>query len=566
MPRGKFIQSMITNVLAICFAAAINLLALYCVTKAREHTTPPGTPPTVVAYNATASTVAAIWLCVQVYIISALKASRPQLQFPAILWTIFTVVSMTYAVMFPTMTVAIGFMETLITAFMAGFGLATAVHFVIFPLSSRTVVFKEMAAYLQLLNGCLKLQTAYMSSLETVDPVELKAKHDKQVENERLTKHKKKNVHIPTILETPPLVKLRETRDKLLDLHSKLSADITPAKRDIAWGNLESHDLTVAWTHMRRIFLPVLGCLSMVEMLEGLAKKLHWTDEDATVEDKVARHHQLDNVHFLLKELHGPFASTTAILDEAFQHVMLTLEFTKPPKSKKSDVESAEHGKPGTTGFAAVFKQKVDDYHSTKQQTLKDWAHEHDIDLPSDFFESSFVCPQELLDKDEPVRERHQRQLFFILYLVYLLGRTCTSVLELVLWVDQRKQDGVLNKSKLIFPGSKTLYKWFWSVLGPEDFTSETSYNADTSQGIANDLYLGEEFQRARDPEHLPPQDRLERIGDALRGIPKFFRSRPSMFALRVVAATMTIGIVAYIRQTQTFFLQQRLLWVRSGN
>lgn len=45
LPRGVFIQTMTMNVLAICVAASINLLALYCAVQARIHTTPAGVPP-----------------------------------------------------------------------------------------------------------------------------------------------------------------------------------------------------------------------------------------------------------------------------------------------------------------------------------------------------------------------------------------------------------------------------------------------------------------------------------------------------------------------------------------
>jgi hypothetical protein len=55
---------------------------------------------------------------------------------------------MSYGPTFPSMTYAISFAKRLIEAFLTGFGLATATHFFIFPLSSRTVVFKEMTGYL----------------------------------------------------------------------------------------------------------------------------------------------------------------------------------------------------------------------------------------------------------------------------------------------------------------------------------------------------------------------------------------------------------------------------------
>lgn len=146
MPRGKFIQNMTLIVIGVCLGAAVNLLALYCATRARANTAAPGAPPT--AYNASASAVCAIWLMVQVYLVNYLRSARPQFQFPAIVYSIFAIVSMSYGPTFPTMTYCISFMQRLIEAFLTGFGLATAVHFFVFPVSSRTVVFKEMTGYI----------------------------------------------------------------------------------------------------------------------------------------------------------------------------------------------------------------------------------------------------------------------------------------------------------------------------------------------------------------------------------------------------------------------------------
>lgn len=146
MPRGKFIQTMSLNVLGVCLGAAVNLLALYTAVQARMNTAAPGAPPN--AYNSSASAVCAIWFMVQIYLINYLRAARPQFQFPAIVYSIFAIVAMSYGPTFPSMTYAISFSKRLIEAFFTGFGLATATHFFIFPLSSRTVIFKEMTGYL----------------------------------------------------------------------------------------------------------------------------------------------------------------------------------------------------------------------------------------------------------------------------------------------------------------------------------------------------------------------------------------------------------------------------------
>jgi len=79
------------------------------------------------------------------------------------------------------------------------------------------------------------------------------------------------------------------------------------------------------------------------------------------------------------------------------------------------------------------------------------------------------MAPEKMYIADEHVRERNQRSLFFTLYLEYLLWRVGRAVLDLIMYVDKRKQDGAFRRSKVIFPGSKTLYNWLKAIVGRED-------------------------------------------------------------------------------------------------
>ena len=314
------------------------------------------------------------------------------------------------------------------------------------------------------MNGVLKLQTAYMGSLQAFDPAKAvnQANSNDKKDDKKKRKKKKIDEHTDDILSTPPAIKLRETQNKLLELHAKLSGDVTSAKREIAFGKLESHDITELWRLLRLAFLPVVGLSSMINILERLAVELQWNKsaDELTTEEKEARDHQLDHMHFLMNRLHNPMGQMVGSLDGAFQHILLTLEFEKPDKKQKQpDVESKgdEPAKPGTPGFAAVFKQQTDNFYESKQKTLLEWCKEHNIELPPDFFESSFVAPENISYPEASVRERRQRQLFFILYVEYLLWRCSRSMLDVILYVDKRKQEGALDKSKVIFPGSKTI-------------------------------------------------------------------------------------------------------------
>lgn len=107
MPRAKFIQTMLLNIIGICIGACVALLSIYCSVQARAHTTAhqagaskpatggPSPGAAVVPYNSSASAVCAIWLFFNIYASNTLRALKPQLQFPVIMYSIFANVAST---------------------------------------------------------------------------------------------------------------------------------------------------------------------------------------------------------------------------------------------------------------------------------------------------------------------------------------------------------------------------------------------------------------------------------------------------------------------------------------
>ena len=162
---------------------------------------------------------------------------------------------------------------------------------------------------------------------------------------------------------------------------------------------------------------------------------------------------------------------------------------------------------------------------------------------------------------DEAVPDKLRNQLFFVLHMEYMLFRAGKATLDMVLFADKVKQDGKLNHSKFIFPGSRALYKWVGATFGREDIAKNSEYLTDMEDSAMQTLYMGAAFGKRIDPEHLPPRNIGEKIGDKIRKIPNFFRTPASAFGFRVTCASMSIAIINYLHDTQQFFQEQRLLW-----
>jgi hypothetical protein len=411
------------------------------------------------------------------------------------------------------------------------------------------------------LDGMLKAQTAYMESLESIDPVAMRQKQLDDEKNNPKKGKKDNSAHGP--LDTPAAARMRGTFNKLMELHTKLNADITPAKREPAIGKLSSKDITLMWKQLRLIFIPVLGLSTSIDVLRRHAANQHWNSLELDAEEDKIRNSQVETLQMMMKTLHGPFEEIKDAIGAGFKHIMIILELTKLPK-KKSDDEEMQPGQstaPGGPGFAAVLKEKLDSFHMSKQATLEQWCHRKGIRIPDNFFNESYSVQESQDMSDEAVPDKLRSQLFFVLHMEYMLYRAGKATLDMVLFADQTKQDGKLKHSKFIFPGSRALYKWLGATFGREDMAKNSEYLTDMEDSAMQTLYMGAAFGKRIDPEHLPPRNIGEKIGDKIRKIPDFFRSSSSAFAFRVTCASMSIAIINYLHDTQKFFQEQRLLW-----
>ena len=136
---------------------------------------------------------------------------------------------------------------------------------------------------------------------------------------------------------------------------------------------------------------------------------------------------------------------------------------------------------------------------------------------------------------------------------------TGEAVQDLVEFADSKVADGTMKKKRLIFPNKRRMNKWLMSIFKDEDSTAEET--PDVLERGANVVFMGDGFGKKKDPEHLPANSAWQHFGNGLRQVSRFFGSEESAFGFRVACATMTVGIVAFLEETQDFFIKQRLVW-----
>jgi Fusaric acid resistance protein-like len=134
-----------------------------------------------------------------------------------------------------------------------------------------------------------------------------------------------------------------------------------------------------------------------------------------------------------------------------------------------------------------------------------------------------------------------------------MLYSSSRAILDFVRFTDERVASGKYSRSRLVIPGSKQSRKWIASLY---DFQNDQTENTDRMI-----LDLGEAYNRRKDPEHLPPENMLQKFGEWLRVVPNFFRSPRSQYGFRVACAATSIGIIAFVKDSHVFFVRQRLAW-----
>ncbi|KAK8108482.1 hypothetical protein PG984_014283 [Apiospora sp. TS-2023a] len=588
LPRGKFLQNVILNVIFVCAGAAMGMLILWSSLQARLHTqTGSGIDPVThrPTYNSSQSAVSGVWLFVSIWFVNVLRAKYPTLNVPVILYSILTSISCTFS---PQMTSNAAFesvIRRILVAMLAAMALALGASLFVFPLPSRKVTYGQMRAAITLMRGAVKQEKAYLQSLENEDmfaepiarvPTGLLQRIKSRRLEKKMSKASKNGEPAPA--PAPPKLQpnnraeaeqVKQTIATLRQLSGKMQADLPFAKRDFAWGKLDGCDVKMLFYHLRSCLIPIIGLSTVIDIFQRIAERRGWnTDRDTPAEVVEEKNAEKRIWNEIMKQLHEPLETLSEALDQGLEHAGLVLEILpRPKKAKKAkdaadanaDVEAkGDSVQPGDPGFARTLEEKVKSFEAVKVDILTSWASQRGL-----AFDESTAAAADLDRMPSfPTRgNRHQRdqfQLFLLLYIEKLMTEIGDSVRGFVAFADQKAADGTMAKNRLIIPKYRRIKKWVSSIFSVnEGDSTENNDLLDTS----NIVYSGDSFATKKDPEHLPPVNAWERLGEGIRAFSRFFSSEASMFGIRVACATMTIGIVNFLEPTQQFFQQQRGVW-----
>jgi Putative ER transporter, 6TM, N-terminal/Fusaric acid resistance protein-like len=517
--------------------------------KARQHTTPPGASPAVAnGYNSSASAVNAIFLMFNIFCISVLRAIRPALTIPGIQYTIFVMVGFIYGPQEPTVHHSQLFLKELLYSFLTGQAICTGVSLLIIPVSSRKVFFSETTGFLQTCRDLLKAQLGFIQVVqhsalsssvggpEGADTANSETEYNKRVSA------------------------LKATSSSLLSLGAKLREDVMFAKREIAFGHLQETDIHVVHGLLRDIMIPITGLSTIADIAERAHCRFGGAEPGQS--PGASQDSEQGVWEELFQGLSVSFETVVQILDEGILHTMILLKLAPNPKKKESgDVESGTGPpKPGDLTFGDYLDQRIHGFRKERSSELQLWAEEKGLNSVfknTAKFRNAPVNQDNINSETEARDITASKRLHIVLYMEFLLYSTAKAILGIVRFAELKVSDGTMAKKRFIFPAYKTVIKIIQSLINGDEPGPDT----EDMEALGETVSLGDSFQKPKDPEHLPPKNARQAWGDHLRVIPRFLGSDAVRFGVRVTIATMSIGIMAYLKSSHVFFIKQRVVW-----
>lgn len=482
-----------------------------------------------------------------------------ELQDPMVAFSIFASVTVTRAGMFTSLSEGLEFISRLLKGFMIGFAIATGVSLLILPITSRGNVFQDLKRYVAAVEEVLDAQIAFDEGGATGGIFgrgflrrarTAMGRDGEEDESESDTDLQSR------------IKDLQASMAKLNAMHSTLHADLFYSKDEIAWGKLSADDLNDIASLFRSLLLPLSGMSMVPEILESILKN---EGAGTAVSDDLGEpESRQGDVQRVVETHHARLVEAADLVSCGLAHFLFALDLISAKhldRLKKTHSARYHHDEeargesltPGDREFTSRFENQLFAYYVRRKDlpealtSLEAFSEKHNRDAGGGGGGHGVAA-------DPPICQ----EFFLVLYMAHLQDDLLTATMKLVKFADSKVANGTMARARFIFPRQKSIRDWFsWnhgknSQSLPEDRRSSTD---------PADIDRTERQTRFPDPEHLPPANIWEKGSSILRVISHALKSDQSTFGFRVAAASFSVGILAYLHQTQDFFIRQRCIW-----
>ncbi|EYE94810.1 uncharacterized protein EURHEDRAFT_479275 [Aspergillus ruber CBS 135680] len=534
LPRARLIEYNFQLAFVVTVSYCWVLLGGWSGLQARKHTT--NGPEELKAYNSSAEAIAAIFLMFWTWCVFTLKSTFPTWAIQCTWAGIFAVVTLPTVAQASSMQEIIAQTSTVFEVFLVGQAVGFVNALVVFPQSCRGVFRKDMRACL---DGLVAIMQAQKRCIEDFRSRRISAEGEDERNN---------SVH-----------QLQNALQLFINSIVKARGDVEYAEREMSWDRLDHQQLEHIASMLVDLIAPASGLGSAANMLQlAVDKEYNSSNDTGGVNSNAEAGHNAESEeywHRLEGEMHEQSYRISEAIIEGVEHAKLRLELTKERSlfgrvhARKTDEESQKFPmKPGEASFLESYRDVFDkccvlgqDTYGTDGEKLLDYYIRH--------------RPQ-VEDLSQVTSEAHPNTLryFLLLHSHTLLSLLGDEFLKLLLFTEECHA----HPKRLLIPRLRHLRYWLKVLVHIAGTRPGSTYQSMDPQ---TNVELGSTFYDRKDPDHLPPANLMESFGDKIRKINAVFRTNHAAYGLRGVCAVMTISIMAFLRDSQSFYSRQRFLW-----
>jgi hypothetical protein len=455
------------------------------------------------------------------WIVSSLRAAFPQFNIPFLISTIFSLVGLTFGPGILGESDSLAITKQLLLSYLTGFGISTLVGLLVFPVTSRSVFLEASSGYLELCHVLLEEERNMLRLMYS--SVKTKASTS-------------------TLSQKASVVQALGM--KAISSMSHLTEELSFAKNEIAIGRHSAAELQSILLQLQALLIPLLG-LSKIGQLDQLAVRLDVTDSQSL---------KLQMLSLCC------FDKTLSSLEKAvrqFPKILGVPELTFRTRAKKEDHGSGNNSRkrssahsvePGHSSLSTSLKGREQNFRTYRLDTIRRFIASNDTNsnTPPDS-----TITSENFGNLSDIHFTSSKQLQQHLYVQHLLFAVTAAAQNLEKATGSNIMSTTSSKRRLLLPLFSSPINIVKRVLRSKGDTHNSM--AETVDEPRYD-YQGH-------PEHLLPTNFIQELGDNLRAVFRSLTSDSSKFGFRVTAATFSIGILAFLEQTQHFFVEFRLVW-----
>lgn len=533
--------------LMTCVAAAMVALGQYAGIQARER--PHGAPKeNYGTYDASASTINALFLSIGLFGITWLRSARPALYIPSIQFIIFILIGFTYG---PNQTYkkqSLVFVRELLYTFLTGQAISAGVSLLLIPVSSRQSFLIDATKFLQHVSESFQASQPFVESLGHFNmKTDSKSFSDKTHTLEYAKHHQK-------------IEAFRLIVEEMRMIIGKLQINIKFSRQEMAYGHFSGADLQDFYGCLRRIWESFSNLSTIVDVSERLCDCLSskWSarcpaeDHDrvrgpiqpkTTNEGSQCEQQERDD---LMKDPCVSFKMVTTLLDKAILHICILLQLIPTAVQRDSPATGEAEAnlnsilpelgskelqfdpKPGELGYSAYLDGRMVAIRESRMANVKFLA-ELDSLKPGSTQNCKSIPVKQEPDFAHP--EKCARHSSFVLYIEDLFWPTADSILELAHYAESKYKDETMKKQRFIRPRWSRVLKWMLDSFVHQK--KQTIFeNLDEVSGDAEAARPIDSWQNLGDAEYLHPTTKWQSYGDCLRAIPRVLSSDPAKFAV----------------------------------